>query len=144
LVGPDRPHQLVHRRAVGEVAEDELDLVEDVVDSRRVERTRAAHHPVDLVVLLEQQFGEVRPVLPGDAGDERLPPAHQRTLGGGGVPWASCHDTTGLRRTPTRSISASITSPGLRYQAAGSSLKPATPETVPSDRTSPALKPSGE
>ena len=31
-----------------------------------------------------------------------------------GSPCASCQETTGLRRTPIRSISASITSPGLR------------------------------
>ena len=40
--------------------------------------------------------------------------AHQRTLGGAGSPCASCHEITGLRSTPMRSISASITSPGLR------------------------------
>src|ERR1041384_2283866 len=40
---------------------------------------------------------------------------------------------TGLRRTPMRSISATITSPGLRYSEAASSLNPATPDTVPSD-----------
>ena len=36
------------------------------------------------------------------------------TRGGGGSPWASCHETTGLRSTPIRSISASIRSPGFR------------------------------
>ena len=41
-------------------------------------------------------------------------PAHQRTRGGAGSPCASCQETTGLRSTPMRSISASITSPGLR------------------------------
>ena len=39
---------------------------------------------------------------------------HQLTRGGAGSPCASCHETTGLRRTPMRSISASITSPGFR------------------------------
>ena len=43
-----------------------------------------------------------------------LRPAHQRTRGGAGSPCASCHEMTGLRSTPIRSISASITSPGLR------------------------------
>ena len=41
-------------------------------------------------------------------------PAHEETRGGAGSPWASCHETTGLRSTPIFSISASITSPGLR------------------------------
>src|SRR5207237_1252329 len=110
-----------------------------------VERARAPHHPVHLVVLLEEDFREIRPVLAGDPADERLlPGAHQRTRGGAGTPCASCQEMTGLRNTPIRSISASITSPGLRYHTAGSSLKPATPETVPSESTSPALKPSAE
>ena len=72
LVGPDRAHQLVQHRAVGEIAEDELDVAEDVVDARGVERARAADHPVDLVALLEQDLGEIRAVLARDPGDERF------------------------------------------------------------------------
>ena len=64
---------------------------------------------------------------------------YQRTRGGGGSPYASSHEITGLRSTPIPSISHSITSPGLRYQAFGSSQKAATPETVPVETTSPAL-----
>jgi len=41
-------------------------------------------------------------------------PDYHFTRGGAGSPWASCHETTGLRRTPIRSISHSMTSPGLR------------------------------
>src|SRR5213080_945893 len=69
---------------------------------------------------------------------------YQDTRGGAGSPCASCHEITGLRSTPIRSISASITSPGLRYSDAASSLKPATPLTVPVETTSPAENPSGE
>ena len=54
-------------------------------------------------------------------------------------PWASSHEMMGLRSTPIRSISASMTSPGLRYRDSASSLKPATPDTVPVERASPAL-----
>ena len=39
---------------------------------------------------------------------------YHRTRSGGGSPCASCQPITGLRRTPIRSISASITSPGFR------------------------------
>ena len=39
---------------------------------------------------------------------------HGRMRGGAGSPCASCQETTGLRSTPIRSISASITSPGFR------------------------------
>ena len=42
------------------------------------------------------------------------PADYQRTRGGAGSPWPSCHEITGLRSTPILSISASITSPGLR------------------------------
>ena len=41
-------------------------------------------------------------------------PGHQRTRGGAGSPWPSCHEITGLRSTPMPSISHSMTSPGLR------------------------------
>src|SRR4029450_4738037 len=54
---------------------------------------------------------------------------YHRTRGGAGSPWPSCHEITGLRRTPIFSISASITSPGLRYREAASWEKPATPDT---------------
>ena len=55
----------------------------------------------------------------GRARPTRLPTRahaspHGRMRGGAGSPCASCHDTTGLRSTPIRSISASITSPGFR------------------------------
>ena len=113
LVGANRAHQLVQRRAVAEVAVDELDLPEEMIDARAVERARAAHHPVHLVVPLEQDLREIRAVLARDPGDERLA-LHQRTRAGGGSPCASCHEITGLRSTPIRSISASITSPGFR------------------------------
>ena len=69
---------------------------------------------------------------------------YQRTRGGGGVPCPSCHEITGLRSTPIFSISASITSPGLRYSEAASGENPATPDTVPVDTTSPAEYPSAE
>ena len=42
-----------------------------MLDAPVVRRARAADHAEHLVALLEQQLGEVRPVLAGDAGDER-------------------------------------------------------------------------
>ena len=73
----------------------------------------APDHAEDLVVALEQDLREIRAVLARDSGDERLA-LHQRTRSGGGSPCACCHEMTGLRSTPIRSISASITSPGFR------------------------------
>jgi hypothetical protein len=82
-----------------------------------------------------------RPLHVVDVDDrERLPEGgHGLPRRGAGSPYASCHETIGFRRTPMRSISASITSPGLRYSDSASSLNPATPETVPVESTSPAL-----
>ena len=44
-----------------------------VVDPLRVELAGATDQPVDLVALLQEELGEVRAVLAGDAGDQRLP-----------------------------------------------------------------------
>ena len=41
-----------------------------VVDAVPLQLARSAHEAVDFVALLEQQFGQVRPVLSGDSGDE--------------------------------------------------------------------------
>src|SRR5215470_19247542 len=40
-----------------------------------LERLRgcAAHHADDVVALLQEEFREIGPVLPGDTGDERSP-----------------------------------------------------------------------
>ena len=115
-----------HRRVVPLHAP-EVREVEDVVG-------RADDEGVELLL------GHQRP----DAIELRVVPrpGHKETRGGAGSPWASCQETTGLRSTPIFSISASITSPGLRYSEAASSLKPATPLTVPVDTTSPAEYPS--
>jgi hypothetical protein len=40
-----------------------------VIYSCPVQGGRAANHAVDLVALLEEELGEVRPILPGDAGN---------------------------------------------------------------------------
>jgi hypothetical protein len=50
----------------------------------------------------------------GLGGPGRMLADYHRTRGGAGSPWPSCHEITGLRSTPIFSISASITSPGLR------------------------------
>ena len=71
-----------------------------------------------------------RPSAPRTRVELRRRRSGQLTSGRGaarGSPCASCQETTGLRSTPIRSISASITSPGLRYSDAASGLKPATP-----------------
>ena len=57
---------------------------------------------------------DLRTLVSGPGHPAQASSPHGRTRGGGGVPCASCHETTGFRSTPIRSISASTTSPGLR------------------------------
>ena len=54
-------------------------LVLDVEDPLEVERARRAHHPDDVVALFEQELGQVRAVLPGDARD-KCAPGHRDVL----------------------------------------------------------------
>ena len=44
----------------------------EVVDSMGIERRRSPDHAMDVVSLVEQELCEVRPILAGDPGDERL------------------------------------------------------------------------
>ena len=76
LVGLDIVQQVLQRGAVAEVAvvQEELHAVDvrvlvKMIDAVGVERTGAADDAVDLVALAEQEFGEIRPVLPGDTGN---------------------------------------------------------------------------
>jgi hypothetical protein len=41
-----------------------------MVDSLRVERAGSSDQPMDRVALGEQQFGQVGPILAGNAGDQ--------------------------------------------------------------------------
>ena len=61
------------------------------------------------------QLGELAELPDGVEQRDELDRAdYDCTRGGAGSPCASSHEITGLRRTPIRSISASITSPGFR------------------------------
>ena len=42
----------------------------DVVDPLGVEVRRPSYQPVDLVTLVQEEFGQVRPVLTGDSRDQ--------------------------------------------------------------------------
>ena len=68
-----RPQPLQHgdqRQLVEQVGLHQLDVVAQMLDAREVLGAGAAHHAEDLVALLQQQLGQVRAVLPGDAGDQ--------------------------------------------------------------------------
>src|SRR6185436_17996197 len=69
LQGIERARQAV---LVDQIAVVQHQALADVVDAPGVERAAAAHQPVHLVALVEQQLGQVAAVLAGDPGDERL------------------------------------------------------------------------
>src|SRR3954464_4901492 len=49
----------------------ERDAVAQVLDAFELLRRRAAHHAVHLIALLEQQLGQIRPILTRDPRDQR-------------------------------------------------------------------------
>ena len=66
------------RGLVEQVALDELDAVQQVLDPLDRVGAGPAGHPDDAVALLEQELGEIGAVLAGDAGDQRcLSHAHE-------------------------------------------------------------------
>ena len=110
---PDLRHALLGRQLT---REDQLAQPE-----RRPGRLRAgcvaARHGLHPIACSSRALpGLRRPsghVLHARRGASQASP-HGRTRGGAGVPWPSCQEITGFRRTPMPSISASITSPGFR------------------------------
>ena len=63
-----------HREGVlvQQVGRDDLDPVEQVVDPLVAVVAGTAHHPDHVVPLVQEQLGQVGPVLSGHSGDERL------------------------------------------------------------------------
>jgi hypothetical protein len=59
------------RQLVEQIRRPERNAVEQVLDPLHIRRARAPDDSDDLIILLEQQLGEVRPVLTGDPGDNR-------------------------------------------------------------------------
>ena len=71
LVRPAGAHRVDQRALVEQVALVQRDPVAQVLDALEPLGRGAAHHPVHLVALLEQQLGQVRAVLARDPGDQR-------------------------------------------------------------------------
>ena len=71
LVRLDGAQHVDERELVEQVRLPQIDAVAEMRDALEVLRARPAHHADDPVALLEQQLGQVRPVLARDAGDER-------------------------------------------------------------------------
>ena len=72
LVGLDVAHQIGDPHAIGQVAvvQVKMRIFMQVLDAAAVERGGAAHQPVDVVSLAQEQLGQIGAVLSGDAGDE--------------------------------------------------------------------------
>ena len=68
---PDFVDQPDERQLIEQIGRLQRDAIEQVLDAPRVRRARAADDAEHLVALVEQQLGEIRTVLAGDAGDER-------------------------------------------------------------------------
>ena len=77
LIGLDFVDQLTESRAIGQVAVVQLHLGSGImwiaiqmINPGRVERARATYNPVDQIALLQQELGQIRSVLSGDACDQ--------------------------------------------------------------------------
>ena len=70
LGGPVVPQDVDERDLVEQVARHQLQPVLNVGDALEVDRARPADHADDLVALLEEEFGQVRAILPGHACDQ--------------------------------------------------------------------------
>jgi hypothetical protein len=70
LVRSHRVYGLDERQLIEQVRLQEGHLAEQVLDAPHIRCAQTAHDPEDLVTLAEQQFGKIRAVLPGDAGNE--------------------------------------------------------------------------
>ena len=71
LVGLQVAEQLRQRELIEQVALVQQDLALEVSDALELFFGRAAHHPVHLVTLREEEVGQVAAVLSSDPGDER-------------------------------------------------------------------------
>ena len=58
------------RQLVQQIGLMQLDLVAQVADAFEVLRAGPAHHAMDLVTAFQQKLGQVRSILPRDAGNE--------------------------------------------------------------------------
>ncbi len=80
LVGLDAAHEVDQADTVGEVAVVQVEalVLVQVVDAGPGQHRGASYEAVDVVPLAKEELGQVRPVLSGDAGDERC--FHSRSL----------------------------------------------------------------
>jgi hypothetical protein len=71
LIGLDLLHGGDEGRQVGEIAVDELDLGNLVLDDSSLRIVLSPDHSVDLIALADEQLGQIATVLSGDTGDQR-------------------------------------------------------------------------
>src|SRR5258708_8387014 len=75
--GLDLVHEPVQKRRIGNVAVVQVEVhgsfvrvLKDVSDATGIEEAGPTDKPVHLIALADQEFGEIRTILTGDAGDE--------------------------------------------------------------------------
>jgi hypothetical protein len=78
LVGPRLVDDRAQRRGLEELALDECQALADRCQVRLRGRDRLTDHADHLIALCQQQFGQVRAVLPADPRDERAATGHPR------------------------------------------------------------------
>ena len=99
--------QRVDERAVVEqVALVERDPVAQVLDALELLGRGAADHAVDLVALLQQQLGQVGPVLAGDSRDQRS--LHEARQDDKLVRWHLRSPTSPASATPTTTLPTGV------------------------------------
>src|SRR5437899_9662641 len=73
-IGNDTPHRAIIFEA-GEVQEKttivNLWIVIEVFEARMFEHGRGAHDAMNFIAFVQQEFGQIGPILPRDAGDQR-------------------------------------------------------------------------
>src|SRR5581483_290806 len=60
----------LQRSLIKHVAGDELDPVLDMSDACKIDGAGASNQPINFVAVIQQQFGQVRAVLPGYTRDQ--------------------------------------------------------------------------
>jgi hypothetical protein len=69
LVGRDRLDGIVERRLIRQIAFDDLHLVEDMLEPVEALEAGPSDHAIDSIAFPQEEFREIRAILPGDARD---------------------------------------------------------------------------
>ena len=68
---PDLVNQSDDGELVEQIGGSNRQPIEQMLNAPVIRRAGATHRAHDLVAFVQQELGEVRPILPGDSGDDR-------------------------------------------------------------------------